>query len=86
MEAGNQTQSVSSHRFSREPDRNVDRRININTVCDLCGGVSHMTIWRWLNDPALNFPRPIYIGRRRYWREADIAAWLDARECTTEGV
>lgn len=48
-------------------------------VRNALGGVSDMTLWRWLNDPALNFPRPIYIGRRRYWREADMAAWLDAQ-------
>ncbi|EEX10095.1 conserved domain protein [Ruegeria lacuscaerulensis ITI-1157] len=39
-----------------------------------------MTLHRWLNNPELNFPRPIYIGRRRYWREAEVVAWLDARE------
>ena len=47
---------------------------------DALGGVSDMTLWRWLNDPALSFPRPIYIARRRYWREADVIEWLDARE------
>ncbi|WP_231580229.1 helix-turn-helix transcriptional regulator [Pseudorhodobacter wandonensis] len=39
-----------------------------------------MTLWRWINDSALKFPRPIYIGRRRYFREADVLAWLAARE------
>jgi predicted DNA-binding transcriptional regulator AlpA len=48
-------------------------------VRDAFGGVSDMTLWRWLNDPALNFPKPIYIARRRYWREADVSAWLDAQ-------
>ena len=31
-------------------------------------GRSNMTIHRWLNDPELNFPRPTYLGRYRYWR------------------
>lgn len=61
-------------------DCNPNRRITPAAVRDLCGGVSDMTLWRWLNDPDLDFPRPIYIGRRRYWREADILAWLDSRE------
>jgi predicted DNA-binding transcriptional regulator AlpA len=39
-----------------------------------------MTLHRWLNNPDLNFPKPAYIGRRRYWREADVIAWLEARE------
>jgi predicted DNA-binding transcriptional regulator AlpA len=37
-------------------------------------------LWRWQDNPELIFPRPIYIGRRRYWREAEIIAWLEARE------
>lgn len=60
-------------------DPNPNRRIGINAVCDLCGGVSAMTIWRWSQDDSLDFPRPIYIGRRRYWKEAEILAWLEAR-------
>lgn len=56
------------------------KRITATKVRDLCGDVSDMTLWRWLNDPALNFPKPIYIARRRFWREADVIAWLEARE------
>ena len=57
----------------------TDKRIPARDVRNICGGVSDMTIWRWLNDPALNFPQPIYIGRRRYWKEAEVSAWLDAQ-------
>ncbi len=56
-----------------------DKRIPSNTVRDLCGGVSDMTLWRWLGNPAMNFPQPIYIARRRYWKEADVLVWLDAQ-------
>ncbi|SNT37522.1 helix-turn-helix transcriptional regulator [Tropicimonas sediminicola] len=56
------------------------KRIPAKDVRAMCGGVSDMSLWRWLNDPTLNFPKPIYIARRRYWREADVIAWLDARE------
>ena len=59
---------------------NPHRRIPAGTVQELCGNVSAMTLHRWLNNPDLDFPRPIYIGRRRYWREADIIAFLEARE------
>lgn len=52
--------------------------ISAAMVRELCGGVSDMSLWRWLNDPALNFPKPIYISRRRYWREAEVLSWLDA--------
>ncbi len=57
----------------------ADKRIASAAVRELCGGVSDMTIWRWQHDPKLNFPAPIYIARRRYWREGDVIAWLDAQ-------
>ena len=55
------------------------RRIQAATVRQMCGGISDMTLWRWLDNPELDFPRPIYIGRRRFWREAEIVDWLDAQ-------
>lgn len=39
------------------------------------GGISEMTLWRWLRDPTLNFPKPLVINRRRYWRVVDIEKW-----------
>lgn len=56
------------------------RRVSAARVRELCGGVSNMSLHRWLNDEDLGFPKPIKIGGRRYWRESDIVAWLDARE------
>ena len=41
---------------------------------------SHVTIWRWVRDPALCFPQPIQINRLNYWRLADLAAWETAQE------
>jgi predicted DNA-binding transcriptional regulator AlpA len=38
-------------------------------------GVSAMSIYRWLLDAKLRFPKPIYIGRYRYWRLSDLVAW-----------
>jgi predicted DNA-binding transcriptional regulator AlpA len=37
------------------------------------GGISDMTLWRWLRDLEMKFPPPVMIRRRRYWREADLA-------------
>ena len=56
------------------------KRINAQQVRAFCGDISDMTLWRWLNSPEMGFPKPIYIGRRRYWREADVIKWLDAHE------
>jgi predicted DNA-binding transcriptional regulator AlpA len=33
------------------------------------GGISDMTLWRWLNSPTLGFPKPIRIRRDRLWNE-----------------
>ena len=39
------------------------------------GGVSHMWLERRLANPRSGFPRPLYIGPRRYWRLAELVAW-----------
>ena len=38
--------------------------------------ISDMTLWRWLKDANLNFPKPIYVQRRRFWREAELIEWI----------
>jgi predicted DNA-binding transcriptional regulator AlpA len=40
---------------------------------------SHVTIWRWVNDPALGFPQPMQINRLNYWRLSDLEAWEAAQ-------
>lgn len=39
------------------------------------GDRSDMALYRWLRDPKLGFPRPIYIQKYRYWRLADLIEW-----------
>ena len=56
-----------------------ERHIPISTVRAMCGGVSSMTIYRWLRQPDMGFPAPIYIARRRYWKKGDVMAWLESR-------
>lgn len=57
----------------------TDKRIQAAAVRAICGDVSDMTLWRWSNDQSLNFPKPIYIGRRRFWRESEVVNWLEAQ-------
>jgi hypothetical protein len=38
--------------------------------------ISNMALWRWLHDPALQFPPPtLRIKDRRYWAEDALIAW-----------
>ena len=62
-----------------EHDHSPHRRIQAASVRQMCGGISDMTLWRWLDNPEMDFPRPIYIGRRRFWRESDVIQWLNAQ-------
>jgi hypothetical protein len=33
------------------------------------GGISDMTLWRWIHSPRVQFPRPdVIINDRRYWK------------------
>lgn len=38
-------------------------------------GVTAMTLHRWLRDPSKAMPRPLYIGRNRYFSRAEIERW-----------
>ena len=39
------------------------------------GGISDMTLWRWLQDERMDFPIPIVINSRRYWKASELAKW-----------
>ncbi|WP_442577975.1 DNA-binding protein [Mesorhizobium sp. ASY16-5R] len=43
------------------------------------GGISDMSLWRWLRDTELNFPQPMVIRRRRLWQDDKLDAF-DARQ------
>lgn len=39
------------------------------------GSISDMALWRWLRDPQMEFPPPIYFGRLRFWKLNDLEIW-----------
>lgn len=41
--------------------------------------VTAMSLYRWLADDTLVFPRPVYIGRFRYWRRSELEEWERTR-------
>lgn len=40
---------------------------------------SHVSIWRWVNDNSLGFPKPIKINRLNYWKLSELEAWEEAQ-------
>ena len=35
-------------------------------------GIHPMSLWRWLRDPRLNFPQPIMVRKRRYFKMREV--------------
>jgi predicted DNA-binding transcriptional regulator AlpA len=60
-------------------EKSPDTLLTSAQVRAIFGGISDMSLWRWLSLPEMCFPKPIYIARRRFWREAEIAAWQAAQ-------
>jgi predicted DNA-binding transcriptional regulator AlpA len=47
--------------------------------------ITDMSLWRWLDDPALNFPKPtMIVQRRRFWDEAILRKWELSRIAARE--
>jgi hypothetical protein len=42
-----------------------------------------MALWRWLRDPAMGFPQPVYFGRLRFWRLNVLERWERGEEIST---
>lgn len=52
-----------------------DRLLTASQTREYFGGVSHMWVLRRLEDDA-SFPRPVRIANRRFWRLAELRAWI----------
>ena len=46
--------------------------------------VTQMTLWRHLKTG--DIPKPLYVGKRRYWRREDIELWLANEKFQPEGL
>jgi len=60
-------------------EADLDARINAVETRKLSGNISDPTLWRWVNDPKLNFPKPEFVNGRRYWRLGAVLAWWESR-------
>ena len=57
----------------------MDKKITSKDLRELLGGISDMSLWRFLHDKKLGFPKPIYINRRRFWSHDELQQWLENR-------
>jgi predicted DNA-binding transcriptional regulator AlpA len=53
--------------------------LNARRVRQRYGGLSEMSLWRWLNDERLAFPKPLIVNTRRYWWQHELEAWERTR-------
>jgi predicted DNA-binding transcriptional regulator AlpA len=37
--------------------------------------ISEMTLWRWEHLPELGFPKPMRVGKRKFFKEEELTAW-----------
>lgn len=62
----------------------MTKLITATAAREMLGGISDMSLWRWLHDPSLGFPQPVYIAGRRYFRASEIEDWIVSQE-TSQG-
>ena len=60
-------------------EKSMDKKITSKDLRELLGGISDMSLWRFLHDKKLGFPKPIYINRRRFWSREELKQWLGQR-------
>ena len=60
-------------------DSNPCELRNASSVCKQLGNISNVTLWRRINNPELDFPPPIKISGRLYFRAHEIDAWVEAQ-------
>ena len=61
----------------------VDQRVNTRFLMQRYNVVDR-TIDRWVDDPKLDFPKPLKINNRRYWRLSEILEWEANQESSQQ--
>jgi predicted DNA-binding transcriptional regulator AlpA len=63
----------------------LDALMNGRQVRAFFGGVSKMTVYRWVKNPASGFPPPFKIGPINYWIRREIIEFRDMRRARAQG-
>jgi hypothetical protein len=53
----------------------TQQKLRKGDVAKRYGNVNVRTVDRWLADPTLNFPKPIFVGRAPLWDLAQLTEW-----------
>lgn len=48
-------------------------------------GVSRATLYRWIDDPALNFPQPAKLRKRIFWDSQQLEQWMQGQAKAAQG-
>ena len=64
--------------LEHSPSRNVELRTS-KAVRKQLGNISEPTLWRRVRDERLDFPKPVKILGRLYFRADEINAWIEAQ-------
>jgi len=54
----------------------MNKQLTSKQVREMLGGISDMSLWRFLRNKHLKFPKPIYINRRRFWSSEELHEWF----------
>ena len=57
----------------QQPHSPLAQLVRSDTVKASFGGISDMTLWRWIQHR--NFPKPTKLNGRNYWSPTDIEQW-----------
>ena len=68
-------QAIETEARRSQPVLDDDALLTSRQTRARCGGVSTMCIWRWMRDERVQFPRPVKINGRNYWRLGDLRRW-----------
>jgi predicted DNA-binding transcriptional regulator AlpA len=68
---------------------NIKGQIELRTarkVRSQLGDISDVSLWRWIRNPDLNFPKPTKISGRLYFRADEIDTWIEDRAASRDQV
>ena len=55
----------------------IDHKINSKQLREMLGGISDMSLWRFVHSKYLDFPKPTYINKRRFWSSRILKTGLE---------